>query len=383
MTGYSAPHSLIDRVPACGLRNSVLVAELYDSVQAVFDEWEALADRTGAPPFRRPGWVFLWEKHFSSAPVRVLGIRRDDRIVALLPIVPRAGVLRSPTNFHSPEFGALAEDSAAARCLFDNLFAQGHRQISLALLEDGGQDLRACLAAAATRGERTLMKIQQQSPFLDFHGEDWAGLENRLSAKLRGDLRRRARKLGEAGAVTFEVSDGRVNLDRLLDEGFQVEPSEWKTQRGTAITSRSDTRTFYQDVARWAADRHILRLAFLRLDGRPIAFQFGLEDGGVYYFLKGGYDVTYRQFAPGKLLVRSMLTRALEVGLRCFEFLGATESWKSEWTTTSRTKVAVSSFGTGPIGSTLWLANRFARPAAKQLLVRLRAWSTRGRTDQT
>ena len=35
--------------------------------------------------------------------------------------------------------------------------------------------------------------------------------------------------------------------------------------------------TFYRRVAAWAAERDWLRLAFLRLDGRPLAFDLALE----------------------------------------------------------------------------------------------------------
>jgi CelD/BcsL family acetyltransferase involved in cellulose biosynthesis len=200
-----------------------------------------------------------------------------------------------------------------------------------------------------------------------------------MAAKLRGDLRRRARKLEQAGRVTFEIADGRDRLDKLLLEGFAIEPSGWKAERGTAIASQQNTRMFYGDVAAWAARRGSLRLAFLRLDGRPLAFQFGIEELGAYYFLKGGYDVSFRQFAPAKLLVRHMLARAFDLGLQRFEFLGAAESWKSEWTTTCRQRVEVSTFTRGPLGQASWLAHRFGRPVAKNLVTRLKHWRGTGR----
>src|SRR5207247_10269646 len=69
---------------------------------------------------------------------------------------------------------------------------------------------------------------------------------------------------------TLEVVDGSERLDELLEEGFRVEASGWKSRAGTAIASRPDTRRFYTDVARWASDRGWLRLAFLRLGGRAL-----------------------------------------------------------------------------------------------------------------
>jgi CelD/BcsL family acetyltransferase involved in cellulose biosynthesis len=351
-----------------GVFDQPVQAELHASIDAVADEWDALAERTGASPFVRPGWIRIWEKHFAVAPVRVLSIRRDGRIVALVPFIRRRGAIQSPTNFHTPEFAAVAEDSLAARDLFRHLFAQRHRRISLGLIPEEGRDAIECLAAAESRRERTLIRQQQLSPYLDLRGTTWRACEGSLTPKLRSDLRRRARKLAELGTVTFEVADGRDGLDQFLREGFSVEPSGWKGQRGTAITSRCDTQMFYVDVAQWAARHGTLRLAFLRLDGRPLAFQFGIQESGAYYFLKGGYDVGFRQFAPGKLLVRHMLARAFDAGLERFEFLGTAESWKSEWTTTCRRRIEVFAFTPGPLGHTDWLAHRVGRPLVKRVL---------------
>ena len=79
-----------------------------------------------------------------------------------------------------------------------------------------------------------------------------------------------------------------------------MEGSGWKTR--TAIASRPDTRRFYRDVARWAAGRGWLRLGFLRLDGRALAFDFCLEHAGTHYLLKTGFDPAFRAYGPGMLM---------------------------------------------------------------------------------
>lgn len=378
-TSYIAARALA--VPGAA-DHPALFATIVDDIDAVADEWEALADRTGASPFVRAGWIGLWQKHFARTRVRVVTVRGATRgLLAVLPFIRGRGVLRSPTNVHSPEFGAVVEDPAAAPVLFARLFGEAHHRISLALLQENGRDALECLAEAGRRGERTLVRSQQRSPYVDLRGVSWDSLEGALPSKLRSDLRRRERRLGDAGKVTYEVSDGTRHLDRLLVEGLAVEPSGWKTQRGTAINSRRDTAMFYADVAAWAARRGVLRLAFLRLDGRAVAFQFGLEERGTYYFLKGGYDVNLRQFAPGKLLARHMLARSVRAGLERFEFLGASEPWKGEWTRTWRERVVVSAFAAGPLGQASWVVHRFGRPLAKRLAARVRRWRVGRRDD--
>ncbi len=166
-----------------------------------------------------------------------------------------------------------------------------------------------------------LVRTLARAPYLELEGT-WQAYERGLSRNVRSDVQRCWRRLAEAGRVSFEVADGRDRLEALVDEGFGLEAAGWKTARGTAIVSRPETERFYREVARWAAGRGWLRLAFLRVDGQPVAFQYAIEDGGAYYPLKGGYDPRYREFSPGKLIIHATLSRAFSSGLARYEFLG-------------------------------------------------------------
>jgi hypothetical protein len=172
--------------------------------------------------------------------------------------------------------------------------------------------------------------------------------------------------------VTVEVAHGDDRLDALLEEGFRIEPSGWKAERGAAIVSRPETLRFYTEVAEWAAERGWLRLAFLRVGGRPIAFQFGLEQDRQYYFLKGGFDPAFERFAPAKILVHDMLERAFRLGLWRFNFLGGNEAWKLEWTPTCRGRVVLHAFSPTWLGSIDRLLIGYGRPLRNRARARLR-----------
>ena len=220
-------------------------------------------------------------------------------------------------------------------------------------------------AARAAR-YRVVLRDWERPPFVALDG-DWEAYESTLDGKLRRDLARRTRRLAEEGAVTFDVHDGTENLEELLDEGYALEPSGWKASRGTAIVSQPETREFYTGLARWAANRGTLRLSFLRLDGRPLAFQFGFEENRAYYFLKGGYAPAYKRFAPMKLLLRSVLQNAFVSELERFEFLGPPEPFKLEWTSTCHDLKRVELFDRSARSTGSWFATAFARPAAKKI----------------
>jgi CelD/BcsL family acetyltransferase involved in cellulose biosynthesis len=145
-----------------------------------------------------------------------------------------------------------------------------------------------------------------------------------------------------------------------------LEAAGWKGARGTAMASHPATRRFYAEVAAWAAERGTLRLALLRLDGRPLAGLLGLEKSGVHYLLKCAYDPAEAAASPVKLLLRDAVQRAFERRLRRIELLGAAEPYKLAWATGSRPRIALEAFSGSPGGRAAWAAAAYGRPLAKR-----------------
>jgi CelD/BcsL family acetyltransferase involved in cellulose biosynthesis len=333
------------------------------------EPWEELAAQTGAVPWLWPGWFNAWTSAFGSGTIEPFEVRRAGRLVGVAPMSRSRGALTSPTNFHTPSFGLLACDDDAERQLADAVFRRRAHRVTMAFVP--APDLPTVRDAARRTGHRLLERTLERSPFVDCT-TSWEDYEATLDAKMRRELRRRRRRLEAEGTVSFEVSDGTERLDALLDEGFAVEAASWKGERETAITSQPATERFYREVARWAASRGWLRLGFLRLDGRALAFDFSIEAGGVHYLLKTGYDPARRESAPGKLLRHEMLRRAFAAGLSSYEFLGADEPWKLEWTTSRRDLRRLDAFARSATGIAHWSAFTYGRPVAKRALAAAR-----------
>lgn len=341
--------------------------ERHGDIGPLAREWEELADRVQAVPWVRPGWVAAWWRAFGKGALEVLAVRRGRRLAAVLPLQSRFGELNSTTNWHTPQSGLLAEDSAAAQELTRALFARRSRRVNLGFLALEGADLRECRAAATAAGYRSSVRTILRPPYLPIEGE-WAQYKRRLSAKRLSEIRRRRRLLEAEGKLSLQIVDGSERLDEFLKEGFWVEAAAWKGAAGSAITSRPQTHQFYSEVARWAAGRGMLRLAFLRLAGCPLAFDYSLEEFGVHYLVKTGYNPAYGKFGPGLILRYEMLARAFSDGLQCYEFLGTDQEWKFEWAEKVRELVLLRTFSPSPSGLLEWAAFAYGRPLAKSIL---------------
>jgi CelD/BcsL family acetyltransferase involved in cellulose biosynthesis len=335
-------------------------------------QWEDLAAAAGASPFVRPGWISAWAACFRNQRPRLLGVSDANRLVAALPLVVSGRAVRSPTNWHTGDFGSLSIDDDGAASLFQALLASRAATVDLGHID--APDLRRFQAAARASRRLPLSWVQQESPFVDTTGA-WDAYVSLRDTRWLRQLERRRTQLRRLGELVLDIQLGDTNLEPLLEEGFRLEATGWKAESGTAVLSTAVTRRFYWEVARWAARKGLLRLAFLRLDGRAIAFDFCLEDDRRHYFIKTGFDPSLKPQAPGLILRHDMIRRAFDLSLQSYELLGGAESYKLAWTNETRTRYRALAFRRSPLGLAMWLAYRHARPAAKRVI---RAFRERG-----
>jgi CelD/BcsL family acetyltransferase involved in cellulose biosynthesis len=343
-----------------------------DQIELLADEWDRLADRVGAPPFLRPGWFSVWWRAFGRGRLVVLTVRREGELAGVLPMARRRGALEALANYHTPAFGLLADHPGVTEELIREALAQRPRRLSLALLDVAQTEVGAAARAAAKDGYRQLTRTQQRTPAVEISG-DWERFRAGLGRSFRKELGRQRRRLAERGEVRFEVDRGDERLDQRLREAFMVEGSGWKSEGGTAIASRPETRLFYEGIARWAARRGMLRLCFLRLDDAPIAVDYALEDNGVRFILKGGFDVEHARQSPGSLLLESGLEDAFAAGLERVELGGGEDDYKLRWTEAVRERRLLQAFAPSLLGRVDHALIAVGRPIAKLLLDRRRS----------
>jgi len=194
-----------------------------------------------------------------------------------------------------------------------------------------GEILEALTQALKEAGCEVSYESPMESPYIPLPGT-WEELEKRLDARFRQNLRRRRRRLEEHGPVTFEVVTGGEALDLALEDAFAIEASGWKGKEGSAIRARPEQVGFYAGWARTLVQKNRLRICFLKLGEKRIAFHFAHVFGKRYYLPKCGFDEAFYECSPGQLLMADVLKYCIEQKLEAFEFLGFSMPWKRDWT---------------------------------------------------
>ena len=330
-------------------------------------EWDELASSLGVSPFVRPGWIGAWWRAFGSGELTALVLRRRGRVAGVLPLARCRGALVSTTNWHTPQFAPVAEDEDALAELVEAALSDTPARLDLSFLDADSPTSEACARFGRAAGFHVLVRDIQHSPYLAIE-DDWAAFHSRLPSRKTSKYRRFRKRLEERGQVSFEVSDGSERLAELLREGFAVEAAGLNGRPGTPILARADTTRFYGEVAEWAAGEGWLRLWSLRLDRKLIAFAYGLEHEGVYFDLKLGHDPDYARFGPGVLLMEARIQHAFAASLKRFDFLGAPERHKLDWTDTLHETQRLQAFAPtvrGAINRVVW---ERGRPLVKRLI---------------
>lgn len=350
------------------------------SFVALEEEWNQLVDATRSEPFHRHEFVRIWLDNFAAGePLRICTLR-DGRgaLTAALPLLRRSGkilgfpvrTLAGTANVHSCRFDLVASDpQAAGEAFYDHLSADpGWDVIQLPDVPDDGSAWHF-YRAAQRAGNPVGAWESMRSPYVPLPAS-MEEMESQLPSKFRSNLRRRRRKLEQAGDLILERVDGGIDLERKLEEGFLLEKSGWKGRKGTAISQDLRTRGFYSELARAASQRGYLSLYLTRQLGEPIAFHYGLSSLGKYYLLKPGYSEQLSECSPGQLLVHQVLRDCITRGIKEFDFLGPDMTWKQDWTDKKRRHTWLFVFRNSPLGRTLCKAKFKWVPAGAKVLHR-------------
>jgi CelD/BcsL family acetyltransferase involved in cellulose biosynthesis len=330
------------------------------------EEWAQLFARThGATFFQSCEWLDTWlERFWKGGTLAFLFIRRDSRLVGFAPlVVDQAGCLWSPrsvalaANEHTLEAGILcAEDGAE---ILDEVIrhlraTRGGVRLVLTNIGIHSPLLVDWLPTVARRHRLvTSSRPASLSPVVCFPADWEAYLQSRAS-HVRAEIRRKNRRVEDAGAIEVCVSPTtQAECARAMDDVLVIERNSWKQAAGSSLALHPEKERFSLDLAQRCSANGWFRLHLLYLGSKPVAYVYGVACRSDLYVLQTSLDEAYRNLSPGTALFAHVLREASREHLRVF--LGAIPAesrdlhslrWKSELATDlfQRVSVCVSSW---------------------------------------
>jgi len=330
-------------------RYEVETLDDFDSFLRLEPAWNELIEQSGISfPFVTHEWVRTWIEYFGAGQsMHVLLVKSGRALVGIVPLMLRQGWmygvpvrrLQSIHNVYTERFDFIVNGPADEiyPAIWNHLTTRGPRWdvLELRQVPADSPTLAHLTRLAAADRHPTERWHSCDSPYLPVEGS-WESYFPTLDRKLRANLRNRLGRLSRRGRIEVEVIDDPERAAAAFPEGWALEAAAWKGEAGTAIQCLPQVRAFYEAFATRAARRGWLRLYFLTIDGRRIAFCYGLSFRNRTFQLKPGYDPGYASYSPSTTLCSRMIEDAFRGGQQEIDFLGVNDTWKRSWTSATR-----------------------------------------------
>jgi hypothetical protein len=347
------------------------------SVQSV-EEFEALSSswapvamlNTPILPFVCHDWFRVWLRHFAfDNQLRIFALAEDEVFFAFAPFLMKKeryrgcrvrklelmGNTYSPVRLFIVDHSSPEQVGKAVDAFLSGLKEQ--KELSWDVLDLDSLPEESSFFEILVR-----YMEDRQIPFypypcfgdwyqdgIDCSGEEYLSL---LPEKIRKDFQYCKRRLEREGRLEFRVVYAGEGVEEAIDAYYGVYGRSWQKQEKIGPT-------FHRDLARIAAERGWLRLAFLYQDDLPIAAQFWMVSGATAYILKTVYDQEYRKYSPGKVLTSEMFRYVIDVdGVTSIDYVQGDEDYKKDWTPKRRERKGILVYNDTPRGRFLAFLDR-------------------------
>ena len=328
-----------------------------EELDGIFERWEELFDRIHCPDVNlAPTWYRSWFRTFSPGRIHVMSGWRGDELIGVLPMVVKrqrllkvlpVTCLHSATNPHSPSFDAICapddgEDfvDAIRKHLFDAGCSGSFDMIQFERVPDDAA-LAGPLEAWRDKTDCAHERVAWNgSYYLPIEGE-FESYWRTLRKSFRRNRNNMNNRLAKEGEVSFDVeTDANAEAIRRF---LEIEATGWKLERGSPIGSSANLVEFYTSLAEGLAARGRFALAFLSLDGAPIAATFGAVVNQTFHFLKVAVDYDQPKeildrYSPGQALLYHLIRWCHDERLTAFDFSGPFYDYERHWCRHTRQK---------------------------------------------
>ncbi len=167
--------------------------------------------------------------------------------------------------------------------------------------------------AAAISADLPIDVIPESArPVLDATADPDAHFAAAVSGHHRRNYNRLRRRLSERGTLTFDIARQPDETREAMETFLTLELMGWKGKARTAMASDRYQAAFAREAIYRLAERDMVRITTLKLDGETIASLVVLLVGGTAYTWKTAFDETLKEFSPGILLMIDTTSHLLD-----------------------------------------------------------------------
>ncbi len=303
-----------------------------EDLTSLEQEWrDLLPSCANSRVFLSPLWLRSWWQTFGAGrELMLLSARDEGRLIGVAPMMRERGTLTFAGNTKVCDYMdftcAAGREAEMMGALFRALSEEPWDDLRLWAMREDSPSLTALAAVSAEFGYSCAVDVEDVCPQVDLP-TDWESHLASLDRKHRHELKRKLRKLLQAGTVELEI------LASPLDVTVGMETFFWmlrESRADKAAFMTTEMESFFRNLVPSLAGGGLAELVFLRLAGIRTAAVVCLHADGETLLYNSGYDPAYSALSVGLLSKVLALQRAIEQGKTRFDFLRGHERYKYE-----------------------------------------------------
>lgn len=337
--------------------NVVTTSMEFDSLGA---EWNQLLDESNGTVFQSFEWQRIWWKHFGEqdAAVRlhIITLRRRGKLVAIAPFL-----IESMKRLGSIRLRRLSFIGRDTTDYLDILIAKGHETdcvpilashirnqsslfdvIHLIDMPDRSPNHALFYQELCRRGFWGDHFVSEHCPRVKLQ-TTWDAMQGSLPSSKRSGLKRVQRKIETDFDVELRMVTEPCQLSLDFAEFVNLHQKRWNGSGHQGVFADTRTADFHREFSEIALKRKWLFLAFLLLDGKRIAANYGFVFRKELLYYLSGIEIhgQLAKYSLGRVLHLYSISEAIKQGIEVYDFMRGTERYKYDFNSVDATNWTV------------------------------------------
>lgn len=290
-------------------------------------------------------WLFNWYKYFGKeSQLSIILIKEEEKIIAIAPLIIIKQIYKKIIPYKQlvfigdkildwGDFIVLKNDVSVYEKLFSEIFKLKFNEILLHNIPPNSFAIKYLKNNFA----HLKAKLKEHSPclFIDSSNQDWLQYYKTTSFKfIRKDLRRCYNNINKYN-WHFEISA----IDNVSSEIDKMEVLYNNSQGRKNRFSNFDDKyykLFLLSVIEFFKKKNQVRLFYLNINDKPVAFYLCFIYKNVLHFYNTGYDPIYSKLSPAKVLMKEVIQYGFNNGFSEINFMRGFSDYKTKWTNSYR-----------------------------------------------
>ncbi len=279
--------------------------------------------------FVLPAWMRVWWQIFGSgAEPCIRTIRQGEKIIGIAPLMVKGEValLIGDTDVcdYLDFIITPGMEDDFFNTLLDALMADGIYKLDLNHIRPDSTAFTNLATIASYRGYEVVSTQEDISLEMELPA-NWEGYLAILNTKQRHEVKRKLRRLVEAGKVDHRCLDAGKDLEEYLALFLKLFPMS-REDKASFMTPQMEL--FFKNLVKAMEEIGLLRFGIIELDNQTVAMTLGFDYKNTHFLYNSAYDPKFNYLSVGLLCKVLCLKESIEKGKKKWDFLKGAEIYK-------------------------------------------------------